>query len=352
MTPTFFCLCRMLQSLMQNSALLVGIISVVLYALIMVMVPLPSLPLEGLPRYLQDWFAKGEVYSVHGKDMFVMRLGDSPLTPVILMHGFPSSSYEYHRVAALLSQHRPVVLYDHVGFGFSAKPAQDYPYSMIDQADQSLALWRQLGVRRAHIVSHDMGDTILSEILGRRHRGELPSYFDDFFASVTFTNGGMVYEKIVSRLSQSLLRRPLVGDFLQGLMLRLDRSSLFSRAQLKSVWSPTYAYPEQRDSDINDTLSLLRHDGGHLLMTKLIYYLNERGYFEHRWHPMLGTLTIDCMILWGDSDAVAPLAIYHELVRLTKGKCKSQILEGVGHFGQLEAPDKWVESVLEFIKVH
>ncbi len=38
-----------------------------------------------------------------------------------------------------------VVTYDHLGFGFSDKPADNYTYSLLDQAEQSLHLWRLLG---------------------------------------------------------------------------------------------------------------------------------------------------------------------------------------------------------------
>ena len=58
----------------------------------------------------------------------------------------------------------------------------DQKLTMADQADMSLSLWSQLGVKQAHVVSQDMGDSILTEILARRDRGQLPGYFGkDFF---------------------------------------------------------------------------------------------------------------------------------------------------------------------------
>ena len=47
-----------------------------------------------------------------------------------------------------------------------------------------------------------MGDSVLTEILARHQRGALPEYFNTFFQTVTFTNGGMVYDLINKRLSQ------------------------------------------------------------------------------------------------------------------------------------------------------
>ena len=66
--------------------------------------------------------------------------------------------------------------------------------------DQSVLL--SCCFRKAHLVSHDMGDSILTEILSRHSRAMLPEYFNEFFQSVTFTNGGMIYDLIDQRLSQ------------------------------------------------------------------------------------------------------------------------------------------------------
>ena len=82
-------------------------------------------------------------------------------------------------------------MFDHLGFGFSDKP-KDYSYSLTEQAEQvnmlleifwkylkyyinrfkcicmkALALWTKLGIEKAHVVSHDMGDSVLTEILTR-----------------------------------------------------------------------------------------------------------------------------------------------------------------------------------------
>ena len=52
---------------------------------------------------------------------------------------------------------------------------------MVDQADQALLLWQQLGIKSAHLVAHDMGDSVLTEILARRQNKILPDHFDGFF---------------------------------------------------------------------------------------------------------------------------------------------------------------------------
>lgn len=41
---------------------------------------------------------------------------------MLLIHGFPSSSFDYHKVIEELSMYYNVIMVDHLGFGFSDKP--------------------------------------------------------------------------------------------------------------------------------------------------------------------------------------------------------------------------------------
>lgn len=338
-----------------------------------------------LPKDIRDWRASGDLYDVNGHKMFAAFFTPEkkPFDPtqvcIILMHGFPSSSFEFHRVAAQLSAARgsPVLVYDHVGFGFSDKPRVNYPYSIIDQADQSIALWRLLGIRSAQIIAHDMGDTVLTELLGRLHRQELPDYFaKGFFRSTTFTNGGMVYQYINQRVSQQFLKTPVIGPFVQQLILHLDRDALFMKAQLRTIW-PAFSseevpanenekimaeaagdgesgsppsFIERREKDINDILLLLQVGNGHHILHLLMRYLYDRSEFEHRWHPAFSSETgPKCNLLWGDQDAVSPMLIPETIHKLSNGRCAVTVMQGAGHFIQLERPAEWLKHINAFL---
>ena len=138
--------------------------------------------LDQLHEDLQIWEAKGFYTTILGHRVFGVDFvpemqhhaagGDGDVT-FILLHGFPSSSHEYSYGAAesLRDLGYNVMLHDHVGFGFSDKPFQGFGYSIHDHADVALAYWRQRGVSgRCIIVGHDMGDSILTEILARYER--------------------------------------------------------------------------------------------------------------------------------------------------------------------------------------
>jgi pimeloyl-ACP methyl ester carboxylesterase len=44
-----------------------------------------------------------------------------------------------------------VVVFDHLGFGFSDKPV-DYTYSLVDQAEQAIQLWMELGIEYVTLI--------------------------------------------------------------------------------------------------------------------------------------------------------------------------------------------------------
>ena len=100
-----------------------------------------------LTALLRAWHGRGRMVPVLGKEMFVVTAGEEEdRETIILIHGFPTSSLDYADVIDPLAENYRVVVFDHIGFGFSDKPI-NYTYSLVDQAEQALALWRTLGIR-------------------------------------------------------------------------------------------------------------------------------------------------------------------------------------------------------------
>ncbi|KAF1371739.1 hypothetical protein PFLUV_G00271560 [Perca fluviatilis] len=87
-------------------------------------------------------------------------LGSSDV--IILLHGFPTSSFDWNKIWEPLTQrfHRVVAL-DFLGFGFSDK-LRPHRYSIFEQASVVEALVAHLGLsnQRVTLVSHDYGDTV------------------------------------------------------------------------------------------------------------------------------------------------------------------------------------------------
>jgi len=342
-----------------------------------------------LPEHLRQWKARGKMIEVHGHNVFTIvegnhvsvvegfldfkSTGSGPET-ILLLHGFPASSYDYHRAIDHLSKEFKVVVFDFVGYGFSDKPNSTFVYSMADQAEMTLSIWSALGVKGGHVVAHDMGDSVATEIVARRDRRSLPDQFGgDFFKSFSFNNGGMFYEAIDMRFIQRVLKTPILGPFVTSLRSKLPHewAQALILQQLRTIWSPTYEDVERRERDLQDLDTLTRWNNGYAISDKTISYLHDRARFEPRWLSALSRLDLPVMLLWGDSDAVAPMEIPKSLVSKghvnakhftgktmkgvgEEGKAKDEFhsikLSFSGHFPMLERPQTWAETVIQFVK--
>ena len=174
------------------------------------------------PR-VEEWRARGADEDVAGRRIHVFRRdGDGPL--LLLLHGFPSSSYDWRLLLDEVSDRR-VLAYDCLGFGLSEKPA-DHDYTLVEQADIAVEL-----VNRHHpgepvfLVGHDMGTSVANELMARDIDGRAGI---DIRGALLF-NGSMIQGAASPTLAQRLLRRPLrPGD---GAGSRASASSASSSAR-------------------------------------------------------------------------------------------------------------------------
>ena len=155
------------------------------------------------PR-VRDWQASGELERVGGVDVHVHSL-PGPEPALVLLHGFPSSSFDFRGLLPFLGEHA-VLTFDFHGFGLSAKPA-GFGYSLFTQADLVEELVRRhLPDRSVFIVAHDMGTSVATELLARDLEG---SGSLDISGAVLF-NGSIVLDRASLTPSQKLLRSCLL----------------------------------------------------------------------------------------------------------------------------------------------
>eukprot|EP00966_Prymnesium_polylepis_P317886 7343243-Prymnesium_polylepis.1 len=210
----------------------------------------PALTLEELPADVQAWERSGNYIEVFGRRLFYIDTASSAPAAkrtFLVVHGFPSSSFEYHRALPLLAAHGRVVIPDHLGFGLSDKPP-DHHYSLFDHAENLLELCRLLSLSRVDVIAHDMGDSVTTELLSRLERGMAPLGLHELVRSLTFTNGGMYFPLIQQRLAQKLYISPLAPYLPRLLPSYLAKR--FSDQQLASIWG------EARDSMPTDIAAI------------------------------------------------------------------------------------------------
>lgn len=90
---------------------------------------------------------------VNGTRLHYVTAGEGP--PVMLLHGWPQTWYEWRHVIGLLASDHRVVAPDLRGFGYSAKPAAGYDAATM--AADLAALSDHLGLREVTVIGHDWG---------------------------------------------------------------------------------------------------------------------------------------------------------------------------------------------------
>jgi pimeloyl-ACP methyl ester carboxylesterase len=95
---------------------------------------------------------------VNGVRLHCVLEGKGPL--VLLLHGFPQSSYAWRKQVPALAGRFRVVAPDLRGYADSDKPPGVSDYRMPVLVDDIVGVIEQLGEERAHIVGHDWGGAI------------------------------------------------------------------------------------------------------------------------------------------------------------------------------------------------
>lgn len=294
---------------------------------------------------LERWESQGAYLTTprFGHRVFSRQIGDPAAAPhktLLLLHGFPESSYSFHKVVnGLARMFERIVLFDFLGYGLSDKPSGDYTYSLFEQADLALRVWQHHGVRGGHLLAHDMGDSVATELVTRHIEGAMPAGFSAGFRSFTFTNGSMVLSLADLRVTQKLLLSPL-GPLV---------SRLFSYRAFRQQVRSAHGNDRLPDGDIEDLWHNIRRQDGHRKNHLIIRYLDDRRRFEKtRWLPSLRQVREPIHLCWGEADAVAGVGMAHYLKRHVCPGAQLTLMPDVGHFCQLSDPEVWVKSVSAF----
>ncbi|WP_062428993.1 alpha/beta fold hydrolase [Herbidospora daliensis] len=98
--------------------------------------------------------------TVDGHRLFYRETGSPDLPTIVLLHGFPTSSFMFRNLIPRLAGYR-VIAPDHLGFGLSdAPPVTEFDYGFDALADLTAGLLGQLGVARYAIGVQDYGAPI------------------------------------------------------------------------------------------------------------------------------------------------------------------------------------------------
>lgn len=278
---------------------------------------------------IDEWAAGGALITWRDHQIFVRAVGRGD--PVLLIHGFPTSSLDWHALEPLLADRFRLISFDLLGFGRSDKP-MDGDYRMAAQADLAEAVLAHFGIRKCRVLAHDYGDTVAQELLARQIDGNAT------FAMLQLglLNGGLIPECHRPRLIQKLLASP-IGP----LIARLTSYSRFAASMRKICRKPL------AESELLAMWKLIEHKDGRHVMPQLIGYMAERRLHRERWVGALQRAPLPVRVINGIDDPISGLHLvqrYRELIP------HADVVElaGVGHYPQLEAPAEVARAFVEF----
>jgi pimeloyl-ACP methyl ester carboxylesterase len=293
----------------------------------------------------RSWLAAGRHENIFGHQMFVHDRGlataansasESPT--VLFLHGFPTSCYDWRGVADRLAGCVRAIAPDLLGFGLSDKPAA-YGYSLFQQADNIEALLARLKVRVVHVVSHDLGTSVHSELLARQAEGRLTVELQ----SSTFLNGSMLqWLAKITPFQELLAANATLPQAIE--VCRKGFSAAYVPGLQKLMRRPETITPVDAQV-MND---LLRYQDGHLRLPAIAGYMRERYVHADRWLGAIETAPTRVQFVWADGDPIAHVEMGRELARRCP-RAKYHELTGSGHFLPMEDPSAVAERIKAFV---
>lgn len=281
---------------------------------------------------LNYWHETGNYFDYKGLPIFY-RLSRKSDEIVLCLHGFPTSSHDFHKIWTQLAERFAVLTFDLIGYGFSVKPA-NFDYTTFNQTDVLQALLEHLKIRRVHILAHDYGNTITQELLARSEENRL----DFSIETICLLNGALFPETHRPILAQKILISPF--GFLFG---RLISDSKFKK-NLASIFG---AETQPTDEELNDFLHVFKFNAGRRIAHKLIRYMSERKKYRERWVGALQRTGVPLRFINGLADKVSGKHLVERLREITPHEDIVE-LEQIGHFPHFESPAVVLENYFEF----
>ncbi|WP_444900850.1 alpha/beta fold hydrolase [Microbulbifer sp. VAAC004] len=285
----------------------------------------------------QQWLSNGKIFDYQNHQLFYVDSNPSCRhKPVLLLiHGFPTSSYDWQKVWTQLTEHYRCIAMDMLGFGYSDKPKQ-HNYSIHQQADLHEALLQYLNINKVHLLAHDYGDSVAQELLARANNGGTTGYI-----SVCLLNGGLFPETHQARLVQKLLLSP-IGSLINKLM----RYQQFCRS-FSAIFGPE---TKPSDRELRDLWQILQYKNGNRLLYKLITYMYDRRKHRQRWIDALNLYPGPLLLINGSLDPVSGKHMVDRFRQLIDRAADIIELGKIGHYPHWEAPDHVVSAYLNFVE--
>ncbi len=290
---------------------------------------------------IRQWKNTGYIIRLKGHNIFYIDSlhGSPPEAPrrgtILLLHGYPTSSWDWERIWPLLEPNYRLIALDFLGLGFSDKP-YPYEYLITEQADIVEALIDKLGLINFHVMSHDYGDTVAQELLARQNERDETQWL-----SLCLLNGGILPEAHRAKWIQKLLATPL-GPYI---------TKHFTSESLKKAMVDIFG-PETPPDDelIAGFWEAINNNNGRHTLHKLISYIKQRKLNRERWVGALQETKIPIGMINGSLDPISGRHMVARYKEVIGPPLMTIALETIGHYPQLESPEQTVAAYTQILE--
>lgn len=264
---------------------------------------------------------------VDGMRIHYQEAGDVNAPPLVLMHGFASSTLVWSKVfLELAAAGFHVIAPDLLGYGYSAKP-RHVDYTIGSQAQMIVGLLEHLGIKRATLVGSSYGGAVAATIT--LDHPEL--------AEKLVLVGAVTNNEPTRFMLMRLFGSPIIGDILSPLLVGSRR---LLRLRMKRVYDRhSWVLDEKR---VDARHLPLRTRAAHRAIIRTV-----RRWDADRIARDAHLITQPTLILWGENDREVPLRDGEHLQREIRDS-RLIIFRECGHLPHEEVPQAFTEVVSDF----
>jgi pimeloyl-ACP methyl ester carboxylesterase len=273
-----------------------------------------------------------EEVELHGHTIGFQAAGDGPL--LILLHGITSTSDAWREVMPRLAERYTVIAPDMIGHGRSAKPRGDY--SLGAYAAGVRDLLAVLGFERGTVVGHSLGGGIAMQFA---------YLFPEYVERMALISSGGLGQEV-----HPLLRAATLPGSEWVLPLLAREWSVTAGDAVRTVASKLglAAGPDLAEF-ARGYASLVEEGATQAFLDTMRSVIGPEGQKVSALDRLYLADQLPTMIIWGNSDPVIPVEHGRNAHRVVTNSRYVEI-EGSGHWPMLDAPDRIVRELTEFME--
>ncbi len=274
---------------------------------------------------------------VNGLDIFYREAGPADAPVVLLLHGFPASSFMYRDLIPILATRYHVIAPDYPGFGYSTAPSpKAFTYSFDHLADVMEQFTGQLGLKRYALYMQDFGGPVGFR-LASRHPEQV--------SALVIQNANAYTEGLPDSfwaLAKTAWRAPTRAHLAQLREAAMSDSAI--------AWNYTHGVADPSRLNPDSWMlqrALLSRPGNRDAMLALLYDYRKNLALYPAWHDYFRRNQPPTLIVWGEHDVIFPAA-GAEAYRRDLPQAQLHLLD-TGHFALEDKSDDIGRLMLDFL---